>query len=106
VPPARVLLVPEAAAPGFFLYARCEIRRHCAPGTHGGDIRARLSAVAKVSHDPWLVRELQGLVHFRRADAGRLRGIPLDHNGYPTRAAGTAAEIRLRPDVLYYLISV
>jgi hypothetical protein len=61
--------------------------------------------ITDIGHDPWLVREVEGVVRFKRADAARLQVVVLDHNGYPVGGAGTAAEIKLRPRTLYYLIT-
>ncbi len=60
--------------------------------------------IKKIGQDPWMVRELQGTVRFKRADAGRLAVTPLDENGYPQTTAGHASEIRLRPTTMYYVI--
>lgn len=60
--------------------------------------------IVRIGQDPWLVREIDGVVRLKRPDAARLRVFPLDLNGYPGKASGHAAEIRLQPKVLYYLI--
>lgn len=60
--------------------------------------------ITRIGHDPWLVRKLAGRVRFKRADAGELKVTALDGNGNPAGAAGTASDISLRPDTLYYLI--
>ena len=43
-------------------------------------------------------------VRFKRPDAARLKVTPLDPNGAPLEAAGSAARITLRPDAVYYFI--
>jgi len=60
--------------------------------------------IRSIGRDPWQVRAMEGVVRFRRADASRLRVTALDHGGRPAGDAGTAAEIRLRPATLYYLL--
>jgi hypothetical protein len=64
-----------------------------------------LQRITSIGHDPWLVKAIEGVVKLKRPDAARLRVTVLDANGYPVRAVGTAAEIQLAPDTLYYLIS-
>ena len=61
--------------------------------------------ITDIGHDPWLIREPQGTVRFKRPDAARLKVTALDFNGYPKATAGMAAELRLRPDTVYYLIT-
>jgi hypothetical protein len=48
---------------------------------------------------------LSGTVKFKRADAAQLQVTTLDFNGYPQKQLGTAKEIELAPNVMYYLIS-
>ncbi len=61
--------------------------------------------ITSVGHDPWLVRDLQGTVKFKRADAKALKVTALDPNGDPVKAIGNASEIQLDPRTLYYLIA-
>lgn len=61
--------------------------------------------IVSVGHDPWLVRDLDGLVRFRRPDAARLKVTALDLLGDPGRVVGHAAEFRLEPHTLYYLVA-
>jgi hypothetical protein len=61
--------------------------------------------IVSIGHDPWMVRDLSGTVRFTRPDAARLKVATLDPNGYAAGDAGAAAEIRLRPDTLYYVIT-
>lgn len=63
-----------------------------------------LKRIRSIGHDPWLFRELQGTVKFKRADAGKFTVTALDLNGYPVEKAGTADEITLRPAAVYYVI--
>ena len=61
--------------------------------------------IVQIGHDPWLVRNLDGVVRFKRPDAGKLHATPLDGNGNPSGPATLANEIKLRADTLYYLIA-
>ena len=61
--------------------------------------------IASIGHDPWMVRDLRGTVKFKRPDAAKLEVKALDPNGDPVRVVGSAAEVRLAPDVIYYLIA-
>jgi hypothetical protein len=61
--------------------------------------------IKSIGHDPWLAKELDGVVKFTRADASRLKVTALDFNGEPANAIGTANEIRLAPTTIYYLIT-
>jgi hypothetical protein len=61
--------------------------------------------IANIGRDPWLVRTLQGTVRFKRPDAAQLKVTALDINGYRAGSVGDAAEIRLQPRTMYYLIS-
>jgi hypothetical protein len=52
------------------------------------------------------VRDLSGMAKFKRNDAGQMKLIALDANGEPQQNVGSdAAEIKLQPSVLYYLVS-
>ena len=66
---------------------------------------ATVKRIVNIGMDPWRVRELNGVVRFKRADASQLKVTSLDLNGYPAGSAGSAAEIRLQPKTLYYLIA-
>jgi hypothetical protein len=61
--------------------------------------------IVSIGTDPWQVRELNGTVRFKRADAAQLKVTALDFNGYPVGPAGTAKEIQLQPTTIYYLIA-
>lgn len=58
--------------------------------------------IVSIGQDPWLVKEMQGTVRFKRADAAQLKVTVLDLNGYPASEAGSAGSITLRPNVVYY----
>jgi len=60
--------------------------------------------ITDIGHDPWRVRELSGVVSLKRADASGLKVTELDFNGYPVKEVGSAKEIKLSADVMYYLI--
>lgn len=63
-----------------------------------------IKRIVNIGTDPWQVRKFRGMVAFKRADAGALKTVALDFNGYPTRECGTATHLELVPDVMYYLI--
>ena len=69
--------------------------------TAEGDVKR----IESIGQNPWLVKEIEGTVRFKRPDAAALKVTALDGNGDPLKEAGSAAEIRLLPDVLYYLIT-
>jgi hypothetical protein len=69
------------------------------PGPGGG------RRITSIGHDPWLVKEIEGVVRFKRPDASGLKVTALDFNGEPRKAAGTADGFRLAPDTSYYLIT-
>lgn len=60
--------------------------------------------ITHIGTDPWLIRKLEGKVKFTRPDARKLQVTPLDINGIPREAAGTADDVVLRPETIYYLI--
>ncbi len=64
----------------------------------------RRRRIESIGHDPWLVREIHGQVRFHRADASSMRVTPLDHNGAKQQSTGTADQIELAPQTIYYLI--
>jgi hypothetical protein len=61
--------------------------------------------ILNIGTDPWLMRRLSGQVRLKRPDAATLKATPLDLNGAPLAAAGTAVELKLLPEAAYYLIS-
>ncbi len=66
----------------------------------------RRKKITSLGAPPIVVRQIAGLVSFKRADATELRVTGLDHNGYRRQElAGSAANVRLLPDCLYYVIS-
>lgn len=61
--------------------------------------------ITSIGHDPWLVKELDGVVKFSRPDASKLKTTALDLNGDLGKTIGTANEIRLDPRTIHYLIA-
>jgi hypothetical protein len=61
--------------------------------------------ITNIGRDPWQVKRLTGTIAFKRADAAQLKVTALNLNGQPASDAGTAKEIKLRPETVYYLIS-
>jgi hypothetical protein len=61
--------------------------------------------IVSMGQDPWMARQMQGTVKFKRADAAQLKVSELDANGYRVKDLGNAAQITLSPTALYYLIS-
>jgi hypothetical protein len=61
--------------------------------------------IVSIGRDPWLVRELEGVIRFKRPDSARMKVTALDPNGDAVKAIGSAAEIRLLPSTVYYLIT-
>ncbi len=66
-----------------------------------GDRRHRITSIGE---NPWVVRNLEGVVRLRRFDASKLKVTALDQFGQPTSNASPGDTIRLRPDSLYYSI--
>jgi hypothetical protein len=64
-----------------------------------------LKKILNIGRDPWMVKQLEGMVTFKRADATALKVTPLDFNGYPQNQSGDGSHIKLLPSALYYLIS-
>ena len=61
--------------------------------------------IQNIGTDPWLVRDLNGMVSLKRADAETLKVTALDLNGYPGTVIGSAKTVSLQPATVYYLIS-
>lgn len=64
-----------------------------------------LLRIVKLGSAPLLMRNFSVSLTFRRPDAAKLRVTALDANGYPLKALGNAKQIRLAPDVPYYLVT-
>jgi hypothetical protein len=63
-----------------------------------------LFRITRLGGDPWLIREIQADVALLRPDAKSLKVTALDPNGVAMENCGSANNIRLRPDTVYYLI--
>ena len=63
-----------------------------------------LRRISNIGRDPWLVRQLNGTVRFKRPDAASLKVTALDFNGYAKKNLGQGGTITLQPEVVYYLI--
>ena len=69
-------------------------------------IRNSRKKITILGAPPIVVRQIAGLFSFKRADAMDLRVTALDHNGYRRQElTDSAANVRLLPDCLYYVIS-
>ena len=68
-------------------------------------VSATVKRIVNIGTDPWQVRELNGTVRFKRADAAQLKVTALDFNGYPVGSASRGGEIQLQPATLYYLVT-
>ena len=75
-----------------------------ASGFQTEDVSPGIERITNIGRDPWLVKKLRGTVIFNRPDANSLRVTALDLNGYPAVSAGTADDIKLQPETIYYLI--
>ncbi len=73
-------------------------------GFQSEQVESNVFRIKEIGRDPWQVRSIEGQVELKRADAGSLQVIALDHAGNPVKPHGTAASISLDPKVLYYLI--
>jgi hypothetical protein len=60
--------------------------------------------ITNLGSPPIVVRQVAGSIALKRADAAKLRVTALDFNGYERQELGSAAEVRLLPDCLYYVI--
>lgn len=63
-----------------------------------------LREITSLGAAPIVVKNFEGTVAFKRADAGQLKVTTLDFNGYRGKALGSAKSIALTPNTLYYLI--
>lgn len=58
--------------------------------------------ILSIGRDPWLVKNIEGTVKFKRPDAARLKVTALDTYGCPSAEAGVASALTLKPNVVYY----
>jgi hypothetical protein len=92
---------PLASSRRMLLQAMSEER---ATGFETEDAGNSVKRITNIGRDPWQVKQLSGTVRFQRDDAARLKVTPLDFDGRPAGSLGTAEEIKLQPQTLYYLI--
>jgi hypothetical protein len=59
--------------------------------------------ITNIGGDPWRVKNLQGLLHFRNPRGLHIQ--PLDFNGYAKGAAATGNSLTLAPETIYYLLT-
>lgn len=62
-----------------------------------GDRRHRITSIGE---NPWVVRNLAGVVRLKRSDASKLKVTALDQFGQPTSNTSSGDTIRLRADTL------
>lgn len=67
--------------------------------------QGEIHLIENIGQDPWRIRKMEGFVRVTRPDAAQLKVTALDFNGVPVKELGSAANIKLLPDCLYYLIS-
>ncbi len=60
--------------------------------------------IVSIGQDPWMVKQFEGSVRFKRPDAAKLKVTALDENGEPLRSIEGAELVKLGPTILYYLI--
>ena len=63
-----------------------------------------MKTITRIGRDPWLVRDFEGTVRLKRADARALKVTALDANGQRLKTVVGATAIRLGRTILYYLI--
>ena len=104
--PARVVAVsldgkPLATSHKILLQVMSEER---ATGFETQPVGNGVQKIVHIGREPWSIKSIGGVVKFKRVDAGSLKVIALDANGDKAEDAGFAAEIKLRPGTIYYLI--
>jgi hypothetical protein len=65
----------------------------------------KLLKILNIGREPWQIKDINGSVGFKRSDAAQLHVTALDGNGDKTKEVGTANQIKLEPNAIYYLIS-
>lgn len=65
----------------------------------------QLLQINELGKDPWQFRKIEGRIQLSRTDAKKLSVFPLDLQGKPREAIGSAEQFELLPNVVYYLIS-
>jgi hypothetical protein len=61
--------------------------------------------ITNIGSDPWMVKEFEGELRLKRADAAKLKVTALDANGRSSGPAGNAKRIILQAGTPYYLIA-
>jgi hypothetical protein len=92
---------PLADSSRILLQVMSEEKNNDFQATREGDVKR----IVSIGRNPWLVKEIEGTVQFKRADAATLTVTALDGNGRAIEAVGDAREIQLLPNVLSYMIS-
>lgn len=64
------------------------------------------SKILSIGKDPWVIRPLRGSVQFKLEKSESLKVTPLDGNGTPMAEPQRTTKISLRPDCLYYYITL
>lgn len=64
-----------------------------------------LKRITNIGNDPWMIKEIKGVVTCKRSDADQLRVVALDFNGCERETVGTNRSFRLRPSTMYYLLT-
>lgn len=62
-----------------------------------------MKKITNIGRDPWLVKALQGLVHFKAATAPQIQR--LDFNGQAKGPAERSKDLKLDRDTTYYLVT-
>jgi hypothetical protein len=92
---------PLATSSRILLQVMSEEKNNDFKTAQEGDVKR----IVSIGRNPWLVKEIEGTVRFKRTDAATLRVTALDGNGDAIATLGNAREIKLLPNVLYYLLS-
>jgi hypothetical protein len=68
-------------------------------------VSANVKRIVNIGKNPWQVKDVSGVVRFKRPDAAELKVDALDLNGYRGKSTALAGnEIKLQPATIYYLI--
>jgi hypothetical protein len=95
---------PLASSQRILLQVMSEER---ATGFQAAPAAGGVQKIVHMGRDPWTIKALEGVVSFKRSDAAKLKVSSLDANGDRQALAGklgNAAEIKLIPGSIYYLI--
>jgi len=89
---------PVAASRRMLLQAMSEEK---ASGFATEDAGAGLHRITSLGRDPWQVKNIEGTVRLKKPATIQ----PLDFNGYGKGPPGVAAELKLAPQTIYYLLT-